>query len=138
MTDCSFIISAAGAHLLRTAIAVGTLDATLRNTAGVLFARLVVTLTSSHHAAHWDVASLALDRIASLLRSLDGQLPELAPLLQLFGAPNHAPATGVFSAAVPVAGRRSRCSGVDTLIRGAFLPSLQFCSGASARSHSPC
>ncbi|GAA5875375.1 hypothetical protein JCM3774_002968 [Rhodotorula dairenensis] len=89
---CSFIISAAGAHLLRTAIAVGTLDATLRNTAGVLFARLVVTLTSSHHAAHWDVASLALDRIASLLRSLDGQLPELAPLLQLFGAPNHAPA----------------------------------------------
>ncbi|KWU41567.1 hypothetical protein RHOSPDRAFT_22778 [Rhodotorula sp. JG-1b] len=91
---CSFIISAAGAHLLRTAIAVGTLDATLRNTAGVLFARLVVTLTSSHHAAHWDVASLALDRIATLLRSLDGQLPELAPLLQLFGAPNHAPSSG--------------------------------------------
>ncbi|TKA53416.1 hypothetical protein B0A53_04402 [Rhodotorula sp. CCFEE 5036] len=90
---CSFIISAAGAHLLRTAIAVGTLDATLRNTAGVLFARLVVTLTSSHHAAHWDVASLALDRIATLLRSLDGQLPELAPLLQLFGAPNHAPSS---------------------------------------------
>ncbi|GAA5993157.1 hypothetical protein JCM10908_001316 [Rhodotorula pacifica] len=95
---CSFIISAAGAHLLRTAIAVGTLDATLRTTAGVLFARLVVTLTSSHHAAHWDVASLALDRIATLLRSLDGQLPELAPLLQLFGAPNHAPST---STAVP-------------------------------------
>ena len=84
---------------MRTAIAVGTLDATLRNTAGVLFARLVVTLTSSHHAAHWDVASLALDRIATLLRSLDGQLPELAPLLQLFGAPNHAPSSGAFQRA---------------------------------------
>ncbi|GAA6033326.1 hypothetical protein JCM8097_006694 [Rhodosporidiobolus ruineniae] len=86
----SFIISNAGALLLRVAINAKVVDQTIRTTCGVLFTRLVVTLTSSHHAAKWDVASLALDRVATLLRSLDGQLPELVPLLCLFGQPNHA------------------------------------------------
>ncbi|GAA6001852.1 fungal specific transcription factor domain-containing protein [Rhodotorula paludigena] len=87
---CSFIISAAGALLIRTAMTASAVDPTTRTACGVLFTRLVVTLTSSHHAARWDVASLALDRIATLLRSLNGDLPELIPLLQLFGPPNHA------------------------------------------------
>ncbi|GAA6052479.1 hypothetical protein JCM3770_001132 [Rhodotorula araucariae] len=87
---CSFIISMAGALLIRTALTASSLEPTTRTTCGVFFTRLVVTLTSSHHAARWDVASLALDRIATLLHSLDGQLPELVPLLQLFGPPNHA------------------------------------------------
>ncbi|GAA5854884.1 hypothetical protein JCM8547_004109 [Rhodosporidiobolus lusitaniae] len=87
---CSFIISSAAALLLRTALTAKPFDQTTRTTSGVLFTRLVVTLTSSHHAARWDVASLALDRIATLLRSLQGELPELVPLLQLFGPPNHA------------------------------------------------
>ncbi|GAA5847822.1 hypothetical protein JCM9279_006649 [Rhodotorula babjevae] len=87
---CSFIISAAAALLIRTALTASTLDPTTRTAAGVFFTRLVVCLTSSHHAAKWDVASLALDRIATLLRSLNGELPELVPLLQLFGPPNHA------------------------------------------------
>lgn len=89
--DCSFIIANAGALLLRIALtAKHVSDTTSRTTSGVLFTRLVVSLTSSHHAAQWDVASLALDRIATLLHSLNGELPELAPLLQLFGPPNHA------------------------------------------------
>ncbi|CDR36396.1 RHTO0S02e01596g1_1 [Rhodotorula toruloides] len=87
---CSFIIATAASVLLRTALSAKDLDATTRTAAGVFFARLVVTLTSSHHASHWDVASLALDKIATLLRSLNGALPELVPLLQLFGPPNHA------------------------------------------------
>ncbi|GAA5934490.1 hypothetical protein JCM3775_000370 [Rhodotorula graminis] len=87
---CSFIISAAAALLVRTALTASTLDPTTRTASGVFFTRLVVCLTSSHHAAKWDVASLALDRIATLLRSLNGELPELVPLLQLFGPPNHA------------------------------------------------
>ncbi|TNY19119.1 co-activator of area [Rhodotorula diobovata] len=87
---CSFIISSAAALLIRTALTASTLDPATRTAAGVFFTRLVVTLTSSHHVAQWDVASLALDRIATLLRSLDGELPELVPLLQLFGPPNHA------------------------------------------------
>jgi len=62
----------------------------------VLFTRLVVTLTSVHHSANWDVASLALDRIATLLHSLNGELPELVPLLQLFGPPNHASSKSLF------------------------------------------
>ncbi|BGP22485.1 hypothetical protein JCM10295v2_001364 [Rhodotorula toruloides] len=87
---CSFIIATAASVLLRTALSAKDLDATTRTSAGVFFARLVVTLTSSHHASNWDVASLALDKIATLLRSLNGALPELVPLLQLFGPPNHA------------------------------------------------
>ncbi|GAA5927420.1 hypothetical protein JCM10213_003464 [Rhodosporidiobolus nylandii] len=87
---CSFIISNAGALLIRVALATKLVDQPTRTTCGVLFTRLVVCLTSSHHTAQWDVASLALDRIATLLRSLDGELPELVPLLQLFGPPNHA------------------------------------------------
>ncbi|BGP18809.1 hypothetical protein JCM10213v2_006889 [Rhodosporidiobolus nylandii] len=88
---CSFIISNAGALLIRVALATKLVDQPTRTTCGVLFTRLVVCLTSSHHTAQWDVASLALDRIATLLRSLDGELPELVPLLQLFGPPNHGP-----------------------------------------------
>lgn len=89
--DCSFIIANAGALLLRIALKAQLAnDATSRTTSGVLFTRLVVSLTSSHHAAQWDVASLALDRIATLLHSLNGELPELVPLLQPFDPPNHA------------------------------------------------
>lgn len=69
-------------------------QASPRTACGVLFTRLVVSLTSSHHATKWDVASLALDKIASLLRSLGGELPELVPLLQLFGPPHHATVAG--------------------------------------------
>ncbi|GAA6003458.1 hypothetical protein JCM10207_000342 [Rhodosporidiobolus poonsookiae] len=97
---CSFIISSAAALLIRTALTAKNDQAT-RTTCGVLFTRLVVTLTSSHHAARWDVASLALDRIATLLRSLSGELPELVPLLQLFGPPNHTPADPSISTARP-------------------------------------
>lgn len=88
--DAPFIISNASAMLVRTALNAKQVDQTTRTTCGVLFTRLVVTLTSTHHSAKWDVASLALDRIATLLRSLNGELPELVPLLQLFGPPNHA------------------------------------------------
>ncbi|GAA5836526.1 hypothetical protein JCM11251_007102 [Rhodosporidiobolus azoricus] len=87
---CSFIISSAGALLLRTALIAKPFDQTTRTACGVFFTRLVVALTSSHHSSRWDVASLALDRIATLLHSLNGELPELVPLLQLFGPPNHA------------------------------------------------
>ncbi|GAA5917658.1 hypothetical protein JCM5296_005673 [Sporobolomyces johnsonii] len=90
MPYCSFHLSNAAALLLRTALAAKSVDPTTRAACGVLFTRLVVCLTSSHHATHWDVASLALDRIATLLRSLDGELAELVPLLQLFGPPHHA------------------------------------------------
>ncbi|GAA5903178.1 hypothetical protein JCM6882_006986 [Rhodosporidiobolus microsporus] len=98
---CSFIISNAGALLLRTALTAKPFDQTTRTTCGVFFTRLVVALTSSHHSSRWDVASLALDRIATLLHSLNGELPELVPLLQLFGPPNHANNDGHPATAIP-------------------------------------
>ncbi|GAA6009484.1 hypothetical protein JCM10207_003798 [Rhodosporidiobolus poonsookiae] len=88
---CPFVITTFSASLIRLSLsAKAASNQPTRTTAGFLLTRLVVALTSAHHNAQWDVASVALDGLAVQLRSLRGNLEELVPLLQLFGEPGKA------------------------------------------------
>lgn len=59
-------------------------DSPLRVSCGNLLARMISTLTAAHHGYSWDVASLALDRIAIIIASVEGELPEVSPLRTTF------------------------------------------------------
>jgi hypothetical protein len=50
---------------------------------------MISTLTAAHHGYSWDVASLALDRIAIIIASVETELPEVSPLRSTFSQHIH-------------------------------------------------
>jgi hypothetical protein len=78
------IISCASLILRIMMLAKRQQDSTLRVACGNLLARMISTLTAAHHGYSWDVASLALDRIAIIIASVEGELPEVSPLRTTF------------------------------------------------------
>jgi len=81
-------LSICGALILRIAIQSKVTDPELSTRSCALITRFVSSLLMQHHSYHWDVASLGLDRIFRLLRAAEGDLPEVASLVAVFGPPN--------------------------------------------------
>ncbi len=81
-------LSICAALILRTAIQTKASDPDLSTQCCALVTRFVSSLLMQHHSYHWDVASLGLDRIFRLLRSAEGDLPEVASLVAIYGPPN--------------------------------------------------
>lgn len=63
-------------------------ESPLRADCGNLLARMISTLSAAHHGYSWDVASLALDRIAIIIASVETELPEVTPLRTTFSQHN--------------------------------------------------
>ncbi|GHJ89746.1 hypothetical protein NliqN6_6148 [Naganishia liquefaciens] len=70
--------------ILRIMILAKRQESPLRVDCGNLLARMISTLSAAHHGYSWDVASLALDRIAILIASVEMELPEVTPLRTTF------------------------------------------------------
>ncbi|KAJ9099762.1 hypothetical protein QFC21_003760 [Naganishia friedmannii] len=75
--------------ILRVMILAKHQESPLRISSGNLLARMISTLTAAHHGYSWDVASLALDRIAIIIASVEGELPEVSPLRSAFSQHIH-------------------------------------------------
>ncbi|KAJ9111670.1 hypothetical protein QFC19_001029 [Naganishia cerealis] len=75
--------------ILRVMILAKRQDSPLRISCGNLLARMISTLTAAHHGYSWDVASLALDRIAIIIASVESELPEVSPLRTTFSQHIH-------------------------------------------------
>lgn len=88
MQVSSHHLSICAALILRTAIQTKASDPELSTQCCALITRFVSSLLMQHHSYHWDVASLGLDRIFRLLRSAEGDLPEVASLVAIYGPPN--------------------------------------------------
>lgn len=82
--DAPYHIINCASLILRIMILAKRQESPLRVASGNLLARMISTLSAAHHGYSWDVASLALDRIAIIIASVEMELPEVTPLRMTF------------------------------------------------------